>query len=77
MSEDRIESSKAPEPVGLYPHARKVGDLFHSNERCSVHDGSHLPQMTNCVHISLCSARYYLLKVNLPHDMKRSFKLTT
>lgn len=28
MSEDRIESSKAPEPVGLYPHARKVGDLL-------------------------------------------------
>ena len=22
------ESSKAPEPVGLYPHARKVGDLL-------------------------------------------------
>lgn len=25
---DRIESSKAPEPVGLYPHARKVGNLL-------------------------------------------------
>ncbi len=23
----KIESSKAPEPVGLYPHARKVGNL--------------------------------------------------
>src|SRR5437868_2499300 len=23
-----IESSKAPEPVGLYPHARKVGNLL-------------------------------------------------
>ena len=23
-----FESSKAPEPVGLYPHARKVGDLL-------------------------------------------------
>ena len=23
-----IESKKAPEPVGLYPHARKVGDLL-------------------------------------------------
>src|ERR1700746_496420 len=28
MAEDRINSSKAPEPVGLYPHARKVGNLL-------------------------------------------------
>jgi 2-aminomuconate deaminase len=30
MSNDssKIESSKAPEPVGLYPHARKVGNLL-------------------------------------------------
>jgi 2-aminomuconate deaminase len=26
--EDKINSSKAPEPVGLYPHARKVGNLL-------------------------------------------------
>ena len=25
---DKINSSKAPEPVGLYPHARRVGDLL-------------------------------------------------
>lgn len=25
---DRIDSSKAPEPVGLYPHARRVGNLL-------------------------------------------------
>ncbi|MFN6963675.1 MAG: RidA family protein [Pyrinomonadaceae bacterium] len=25
---DVINSSKAPEPVGLYPHARRVGDLL-------------------------------------------------
>ena len=25
---DRINSDKAPEPVGLYPHARKVGDML-------------------------------------------------
>jgi 2-aminomuconate deaminase len=25
---DPINSSKAPEPVGLYPHARKVGNLL-------------------------------------------------
>lgn len=25
---DRINSDKAPEPVGLYPHARKVGNLL-------------------------------------------------
>lgn len=24
----KIQSSKAPEPVGLYPHARKVGNLL-------------------------------------------------
>lgn len=28
MSEEIINSSKAPEPVGLYPHARKVGNLL-------------------------------------------------
>jgi len=28
MQNDRIESSKAPEPVGLYPHARRVGNLL-------------------------------------------------
>lgn len=28
MVEDKIESSRAPEPVGLYPHARRVGNLL-------------------------------------------------
>ncbi|HEV7166084.1 MAG TPA: Rid family hydrolase [Gammaproteobacteria bacterium] len=28
MKESPIHSSKAPEPVGLYPHARRVGDLL-------------------------------------------------
>ena len=28
MSEDVINSAKAPEPVGLYPHARRVGNLL-------------------------------------------------
>jgi 2-aminomuconate deaminase len=28
MAEDRINSSKAPEPMGAYPHARKVGNLL-------------------------------------------------
>jgi len=28
MSKDNIESNKAPEPVGLYPHAKKVGNLL-------------------------------------------------
>src|SRR5947199_9155302 len=28
MADDRIESSTAPEPVGLYPHARRVGNLL-------------------------------------------------
>jgi 2-aminomuconate deaminase len=28
MSEAIINSTKAPEPVGLYPHARRVGDLL-------------------------------------------------
>lgn len=27
-AEERINSSKAPEPVGLYPHARRVGNLL-------------------------------------------------
>ncbi len=30
MSDDKtIESEKAPQPVGAYPHARKVGDLLY------------------------------------------------
>jgi 2-aminomuconate deaminase len=28
MSQDRIESHRAPEPVGPYPHARRVGNLL-------------------------------------------------
>jgi 2-aminomuconate deaminase len=28
MNDDRIQSNKAPEPVGLYPHARRVGSLL-------------------------------------------------
>lgn len=28
MSKSSISSDKAPEPVGLYPHARKVGNLL-------------------------------------------------
>jgi len=27
-NEDRISTLKAPKPVGLYPHARKVGELL-------------------------------------------------
>ena len=27
-NQDRISTSKAPKPVGLYPHARKVGNLL-------------------------------------------------
>jgi 2-aminomuconate deaminase len=28
MNDQRINSSKAPEPVGSYPHARRVGNLL-------------------------------------------------
>lgn len=28
MTSNIIESKKAPEPVGMYPHARRVGDLL-------------------------------------------------
>jgi len=28
VKQDKINSSKAPEPVGLYPHARRVGNLL-------------------------------------------------
>ena len=28
MSETVINSEKAPEPVGLYPHARRIGNLL-------------------------------------------------
>jgi 2-aminomuconate deaminase len=33
MSENVINSSKAPEPVGLYPHARRVGNLYFVGRR--------------------------------------------
>ncbi|MCO5333123.1 MAG: RidA family protein [Pyrinomonadaceae bacterium] len=26
---DRIDSDRAPEPVGMYPHARRVGNLLY------------------------------------------------
>ena len=29
MENEKINSSKAPAPVGLYPHARKVGDFLY------------------------------------------------
>jgi 2-aminomuconate deaminase len=28
VASEKIESERAPEPVGLYPHARRVGDLL-------------------------------------------------
>lgn len=28
MASEKIDASKAPKPVGLYPHARRVGDLL-------------------------------------------------
>lgn len=28
MSDETLNSSRAPEPVGLYPHARRVGNLL-------------------------------------------------
>ena len=28
MSQEKIESKRAPEPVGPYPHARRVGDFI-------------------------------------------------
>ncbi|WP_420718358.1 RidA family protein [Pyxidicoccus sp. MSG2] len=28
VSSERVDSQKAPEPVGLYPHARRVGNLL-------------------------------------------------
>ena len=29
MSNNKFNSKNAPEPVGLYPHARKIGDLLY------------------------------------------------
>ena len=29
---EKLNSSKAPEPVGLYPHARKVGNLLFNQK---------------------------------------------
>src|SRR4051812_47165387 len=41
---DAIESARAPEPVGLYPHARRVGDLlFLSGVGPRERDSSDIP----------------------------------
>ena len=55
----RISTSKAPKPVGLYPHARRVGDLLFlsgvgprvagSNENDSVVPGLELDQNGNFI----------------------------
>ena len=38
-NENRISTNKAPKPVGMYPHARKVGDLlFLSGPRVAGSD---------------------------------------
>ena len=29
MTNQKFDSQKAPEPVGLYPHARRVGDMLY------------------------------------------------
>lgn len=56
---ETISTSKAPKPVGLYPHARKVGNLLflsgvgpriaHSNETDSVVPGLKLDKNGNFV----------------------------
>lgn len=44
MSEKIINSSKAPEPVGLYPHAKRVGNLlFLSGVGPRVRNESKIP----------------------------------
>jgi 2-aminomuconate deaminase len=44
MSENLFNSSKAPEPVGLYPHARRVGNLlFLSGVGPRTRDASEIP----------------------------------
>lgn len=44
MSQE-IKSSKAPDPVGLYPHARKVGELlFLSGVGPRVKGSTEIPQ---------------------------------
>ncbi|MDA1182476.1 MAG: Rid family hydrolase [Bacteroidetes bacterium] len=44
MSEKTIHSSKAPEPVGLYPHAKRVGNLlFLSGVGPRVRNESKIP----------------------------------
>ncbi len=45
--QDRIEVSSAPAPVGLYPHARRVGDLlFLSGVGPRVAGSSDIPGVT-------------------------------
>ena len=34
--EDPISTQKAPKPVGLYPHARKAGNLLFLSGRTTV-----------------------------------------
>ncbi len=47
MSSARIDSQKAPPPVGLYPHARKVGNLlFLSGVGPRQKDSKDIPGVT-------------------------------
>ena len=47
MADEKIYSSKAPEPVGLYPHARRVGNLlFLSGIGPRKRDSKDIPGVT-------------------------------
>ena len=47
MSSDRIESTRAPEPVGAFPHARRAGNLiFLSGIGPRVRGSKEIPGVT-------------------------------
>jgi 2-aminomuconate deaminase len=53
---EQINSSKAPEPVGLYPHARKVGNLlFLSGVGPRVKGSKDIPGVTLDAHGNIIS----------------------
>ena len=47
MSSERIDSTRAPEPVGAFPHARRTGDLiFLSGIGPRVRGSKEIPGVT-------------------------------
>lgn len=77
MSDNSIDSNKAPEPVGLYPHARKHGDLLYLSgvgprERgTKIIPGVELDENNNIVSYDIAKQCHSVFK-NIKHILEDS-----